>query len=335
MPYFSIIVPVYNVAPYLREALDSVLTQTFTDWECLCVDDGSTDGSGAILDEYAAKDSRFRVWHKENGGVSSARNLGLDNAQGEYIGFLDPDDILMPERFALAHQILVEKKVDLLRLKLTFWREGEKVDYKPTTEGILYPTQDSVLRWGVPTLLKEGWAPPLFIRKEGVPSSVRFPVGMVTREDNIFSLTFLPYIHTVFECEDNGYLYRMRMDSAWHKTRRTDDAIRFLNEIRKLYSHYKTFHEAFALTFTQDVESWLRDAKFYISLKDRRQYRFAINQILKQGLYFSKQVKIYTRFNIFCFRKFNLIWPTRVVWGLLRLRYRLLRSFLCVSKKES
>lgn len=92
-PFFSIVVPVYNVAPYLRECLNSVLAQTFADWECLCVDDGSTDESGAILDEYAKKDHRFRVFHKKNGGVSAARNLALDNVKGEWIGFLDGDDI--------------------------------------------------------------------------------------------------------------------------------------------------------------------------------------------------------------------------------------------------
>jgi glycosyltransferase involved in cell wall biosynthesis len=93
-PFFSIIIPVYNVAPYLRECLDSVLAQTFTDWECLCVNDGSTDESGAILDEYAQKDPRFRVFHKKNSGVSAARNLGLDNVRGEWVLFLDSDDLL-------------------------------------------------------------------------------------------------------------------------------------------------------------------------------------------------------------------------------------------------
>lgn len=93
MPYFSIIIPVYNVAPYLRECLDSVLAQTLTDWETICVDDGSTDGSGTILDEYAAKDSRFCVIHQSNAGVSAARNAALDVAQGVYIMFLDADDV--------------------------------------------------------------------------------------------------------------------------------------------------------------------------------------------------------------------------------------------------
>ena len=92
-PFFSIIIPVYNVAPYLRECLDSVLAQTFTDWEAICVDDGSSDGSGEMLDVYAAKDKRFSVIHQSNSGVSVARNVALDLAKGEWICFLDADDI--------------------------------------------------------------------------------------------------------------------------------------------------------------------------------------------------------------------------------------------------
>lgn len=91
-PKISIIVPVYNTEKYLRRCLDSISAQTFTDWECICVDDGSPDDSGSILDEYAEKDGRFVIIHKENGGVSSARNAGLDIARGEWIAFCDSDD---------------------------------------------------------------------------------------------------------------------------------------------------------------------------------------------------------------------------------------------------
>ena len=96
MSKISVIVPVYNTEKYLRRCVDSILAQTFTDFELLLIDDGSTDGSGAICDEYALKDSRVRVFHKENGGASSARNLGLDNAQGEWITFVDSDDWVYP-----------------------------------------------------------------------------------------------------------------------------------------------------------------------------------------------------------------------------------------------
>ena len=91
---FSIIIPVYNVEKYLRDCLDSVLAQTYPDWEAVCVNDGSTDGSGTILEEYASKDSRFKVITKANGGLSSARNAGLERAEGDYVLFLDSDDWL-------------------------------------------------------------------------------------------------------------------------------------------------------------------------------------------------------------------------------------------------
>ena len=94
MPRFSIIVPVYNIAKYLRGCLASIQSQTLTDFECLLIDDGSTDGSSAIIDEIATTDPHFKAFHKQNGGVSSARNVGLDHAQGEYICFVDADDTI-------------------------------------------------------------------------------------------------------------------------------------------------------------------------------------------------------------------------------------------------
>ena len=88
----SIIVPVYNTDKYLCECLDSILAQTFSNFELMLINDGSTDSSSVICNEYALKDSRVRVFHKDNGGVSSARNLGLDNAKGKYVMFMDADD---------------------------------------------------------------------------------------------------------------------------------------------------------------------------------------------------------------------------------------------------
>ena len=96
-PKISVIVPVYNAEKWLRRCVDSILVQIFTDFELLLIDDGSTDGSGAICDEYAMLDSRVRVFHKPNGGVSSARNFGLDNAKGEWISFVDSDDSIYTE----------------------------------------------------------------------------------------------------------------------------------------------------------------------------------------------------------------------------------------------
>lgn len=114
MPCISIIIPVYNTEQYLHRCIDSVLSQTFEDFEVLLADDGSTDASGAICDEYAAKDSRIRVFHKENGGVGSARDLGLDNAIGEYVTFADSDDWIESTMFEEMYGKLVAEQADFV-----------------------------------------------------------------------------------------------------------------------------------------------------------------------------------------------------------------------------
>jgi len=102
----SIIIPVYNVEPYIRKCLDSVINQTYRNLEIICVNDGSTDGSGKICDEYAAKDNRIKVFHKVNGGLSSALNVGLENFKGSYLGFVDSDDWVEPNMFEVLYESL-------------------------------------------------------------------------------------------------------------------------------------------------------------------------------------------------------------------------------------
>ncbi len=93
----TVILPVYNKIKYIEKSVASILAQTFSDFELITVDDGSTDGSGELLDEIAASDTRVKVIHKQNGGVSAARNTALDAAQGEYIVFADGDDTVCPD----------------------------------------------------------------------------------------------------------------------------------------------------------------------------------------------------------------------------------------------
>lgn len=103
----SIIVPVYNVADYLDRCMDSILNQTYQELEIILVDDGSTDASSAKCDEYAERDSRIKVIHKKNGGLSDARNAGLELATGDYIGYVDSDDWIEPDMYACMHQACV------------------------------------------------------------------------------------------------------------------------------------------------------------------------------------------------------------------------------------
>ena len=113
MSEISIIVPVYNVEQYLENCIESILNQTFKDFELILVDDGSTDNSGKICDIYEKKDSRIKVIHKNNGGLSSARNAGLDIARGKYIGFVDSDDSIHPEMYEVLYNLIEKYKSDI------------------------------------------------------------------------------------------------------------------------------------------------------------------------------------------------------------------------------
>ena len=111
----SIIIPIYNVAQWLPETVDSVLAQSFRDFELILVDDGATDGSGDICDRYAAKDPRVRVLHQENAGVSAARNAGVAAAQGEFIGFTDSDDIIEKDMYAVLMSLAEKHNADVVQ----------------------------------------------------------------------------------------------------------------------------------------------------------------------------------------------------------------------------
>lgn len=113
----SVIVPVYNVAPYLPRCIDSILAQSFGDFELLLIDDGSTDVSGAICDEYARKDKRIKVFHKENGGLSDARNYGMERARGDYISFVDSDDYVGTDYLKILSEMMQGENIAITQLR--------------------------------------------------------------------------------------------------------------------------------------------------------------------------------------------------------------------------
>lgn len=113
-PTISIIVPVYNTGKYLHRCIDSIIAQTFTDWECILIDDGSTDESPDICDEYAKRDSRIKVFHTENSGVASARQFGTDNAKGIYSIHVDSDDWIESNMLEDMYSVAVRNNVDIV-----------------------------------------------------------------------------------------------------------------------------------------------------------------------------------------------------------------------------
>ena len=126
-PAVSVIVPVYNVEPYLYRCVDSLTGQTLTDIEIILVDDGSTDGCGRICDEYAAADPRVRVVHQENAGLSEARNAGIDRARADYLMFVDSDDWVEPDFCRIPFELAVKQRADLVIFQFRKRRNGKEL----------------------------------------------------------------------------------------------------------------------------------------------------------------------------------------------------------------
>lgn len=209
-PLISIIVPVYNVEKYLSQCLDSILSQTYTNWEAILVDDGSKDNSGKICDEYTAKDSRFKVFHQENGGVSSARNFGIDNARGEWITFVDADDIIAENYISAVKDILIENKCGTVTSS----------SYKMTDEGKKYPYveyPDLLLTTGefVKKELKHYVSWGFFFQLSIIKRyNIQFDTRLNMSEDALFIMQYLGCIETVQLTSQITYYYRINMDSV-------------------------------------------------------------------------------------------------------------------------
>lgn len=127
-PVVSVIMPAYNASYYIQQAIESVTAQTCSDWELIIVDDGSTDGTASIIANNVKQDSRIRSFYQENGRQGKARNLGIAHAEGEYIAFLDADDLWMPEKLETQLQEIVEKNVDLVFSDSWFFLESNVSD---------------------------------------------------------------------------------------------------------------------------------------------------------------------------------------------------------------
>ena len=231
----SIVIPVYNVEKYLAECVDSVLAQTYTDWEAILVDDGATDSSGRMCDEYAKKDSRIRVIHRENGGLSVARNTGLNAAQGEYIYFLDSDDYILPRTLEELQRTARREQADVVFFDgFVFFDECEADDsVSRYTRKKCYQTENG-REMLVQLLRKDEYRTPfqfLFSRKDFFNKhDLQFLEGII-HEDELF--TFLVYNADgrVAHCHEQLYARRVRPASILTSS----GAMRRYDSMRRIY----------------------------------------------------------------------------------------------------
>ncbi|MEH7025294.1 glycosyltransferase family 2 protein [Bacillus wiedmannii] len=235
-PKISIIVPVYKVEQYIHKCIDSILKQTFKEFELILIDDGSPDSCGEICDGYATQDSRIKVIHKENGGLSSARNAGLEIAQGDYIGFVDSDDWIEVDMYELLYSMCVEQECDIAIC-------SSEIHYNDKT--VISSSQPFVIhdRYSAMRAMLEGdlydevvWTK-LFKRQ--LLEGIKFPVGM-SYEDTAFTYKVIHKCNKVCFIGEPKYHYIKRdnsmMDQAVKEIK--IDSVLIYDEMCKFMERY-------------------------------------------------------------------------------------------------
>lgn len=277
-PTISIIVPIYNTEKLLKRCIDSILVQTFTDFELLLIDDGSKDSSSKICDEYAAKDSRIRVFHKENGGVSSARNLGLDNVRGEWITFIDSDDWIDSNCFKYCSK-QIENEDDLFMFSFK-WAQNHQLpdivcDKKEEFQAIIYEHINRI------TFTTPGGK--LFRTTIIKRENIRFDTNISSGEDTLFFLTY-------FSC-----VKRMRLSSQefyHYDISSSQNSLSKINSANWKKEHYlieKVFTEINKIERVHDVK--LMEFKLLFSEWRINKYLYALKeQSLKNIQYYIHKV---------------------------------------------
>lgn len=204
-PILSIIVPVYNVEKYLARCLDSILAQTFTDFELIAVDDGSPDNCGNILDKYALKDERVKVIHKENGGLSSARNAGIDVAIGEYICFVDSDDYVSNVFVDRLYTLIKENDADISQCCF----KQTSNDTEVSSNGLEIDTYTNVEM--IKNLYNQSYVTSVVawnkMYKKKIFADVRFPHGKIHEDEGTTYKLFYNAAKVVTTTEDLYFYY--------------------------------------------------------------------------------------------------------------------------------
>lgn len=231
MPKLSIIVPVYKVEQYIQKCIDSILNQIFTDFELILVDDGSPDNCGKICDEYARKDERVRVIHKENGGVSSARNLGIDEAKGEYISFIDPDDWIDLDMYEKLFDFIDRNKLDIVCFEV-YEVKGSKcsANYRFNEDKVM--DEKTALRNILTDVIDN--SPCNKIYKKAVWEDVRFPVGR--RFEDVATI-----YKTFYKSSKVGYMQK----AFYYYLKREGSAIALSFDAQRRFENFLGYNERY------------------------------------------------------------------------------------------
>lgn len=307
----SIIVPVYNVEKYLVQCIDSILMQSFLDFELILVDDGSTDTSGLICDEYARKDSRIRVFHKNNGGVSSARNIGLINAKGDWILFLDADDWL--ENNALSTIINnTNNEVSLIQFNVYVVNGSNRRLHNNGDGQRFFQSLDSYYRYSRPELWNYCFKYEIISKL-----NLRFNENLNYAEDQVFVYTYLNYSDIKVKYIPAAlYNYRINNTSATQGYISPESICNNLQAIEILIHLWeKTTYKAL---YSKCIQSLFR---YFLKIVSKQEYRnsevdeiqLKVRTLVNENLYFflhnidCQEIIAYLSLRCFiCLKRFKL-----------------------------
>ena len=229
----SVIIPAYNIEDYIGRCLDSIISQTYKNLEIIVVDDGSRDYTGEILDNYAKKDRRIKVIHKENGGVSSARNKGIEAAEGDYIGFIDGDDLIEPEMYKTLVDLLEEENADIAHCgyQMVF---PDRIDYYHNTGKKKIQTTEE----GLKDLLSGEMIEPGLVNKlykNELIKNCRLNETVKINEDLLMNYQLFKLSQKSVYYDITPYSYMIRSSSATGANSlitKREDSLRVLNQIK-------------------------------------------------------------------------------------------------------
>lgn len=287
----SVIIPVYNTAPYLERCISSVTENTYKNLEIICVNDGSTDDSLEVLNRLAAKDPRIRVIDQPNGGVSAARNHGLDVASGEYVAFVDSDDWIHREYFALLAETAHEKDAELVICGLKSvdaYSAAEKDAPLQPADAFSLSTEDLWAAGGNVS------GPHCKLFKRAFLRDHRYPLHIQYGEDTIFNILLYSRQETmrVFRIELPMYYYFNRPGSLVHNP----DASRYLDMVHYLFAHINEQYRkdfilahAYRLLYSYRHEGFIVCDKKIISKNVRAAFRRARYWLLREKRFSAKE----------------------------------------------
>lgn len=273
MPLISIIVPVYNAEKYLHQCIDSILSQTFEDFELLLIDDGSTDNSGKICDEYASKDSRIRVFHQANQGQAKARNFGLDTAVGEWIVFVDSDDFIDLRMFEVLFSTATANNADIVMCN--YYRFTNNEPSNPITENLPYPFLEEITAKNKFLYIIDNGELCIYhivpwnkIFNKNIFDNVRFPEGQIY-EDSTVAPYLLDSAKRIVCLKESYYFYRTNPQSTTQRSfsiKNFDYLLLYKDRIDYFLKHGKT---EYASKISEDFFCFYIDNYFKINCVDK------------------------------------------------------------------